>query len=132
MRPFCIVLLYGQCIIASASAFLPIDTHRNTISIRYQTSMQGWLIDVPNSFESDCVLPQISKQLLLSSDKIPNSKFDDDDFDNIIKQITADLPEDDFQVVESSNRRRLLTYHQILQSQFIIISTDTISSPATL
>ena len=30
--------------------------------------MQGWLIDVPNSFESDCVLPQISKQHLLSSD----------------------------------------------------------------
>ena len=64
--------------------------------------------------------------------KIPNSKFDDDDFDNIIKQITADLPEDDFQVVESSSRRRLLTYHQILQSQFVIISSDTVSSPATL
>ena len=378
MRPLCIVLLYCQCIITPASSFLPIDTHRNTISIRYQTSMQGWLIDVPNSFESDCVLPQISKQHLLSSDasnfftckqltrliydtdyfvpdvipqssecldflltlsttsyvesqtvcgdpyldnallwmkpelfvhhysdtisnllgnntstrldvrilfikrldlnfavhiktfnidiripsnletvkqayviaenycisiglkniphgllyqysfhntmtscnvrcgkgylrypwsatslpsntsddinsvscqpiqtpltaitgkmslvvssqyalsyalgddffnelnglqktieyeftennasaimaiKIPNSKFDDDDFDNLIKQITADLPEDDFQVVESSSRRRLLTYHQILQSQFVIISSDTVSSPATL
>ena len=53
--------------------------------------------------------------------KIPNSKFDDDDFDNIIKQITADLPEDDFQVVESSSRRRLLTYHQILQLSLIHI-----------
>ena len=64
--------------------------------------------------------------------KIPNSKFDDDDFDNIIKEITADLPEDDFQVVESSSRRRLLTYHQILQPQFVIILSDTLSSPATL
>ena len=68
MRPLCIVLLYGLCISTLASSFLPIDTHRNTISIRYQTNMQGWLIDVPNSFESDCVLPQISKQQLLSSD----------------------------------------------------------------
>ena len=378
MRPLCIVLLYGLCISTLASSFLPIDTHRNTISIRYQTNMQGWLIDVPNSFESDCVLPQISKQQLLSSDasnfftckqltrqiydtdyfipdviphssecldflltlsttsyvesqtvcgdpyldnallwmkpelfvhhysdtisnllgnktstrldirilfikrldlnfavhiktfnidiripsnletvkqayviaenycisiglrniphgllyqysfhntltscnvrcgkgylrypwsatsspsnasdntnsvscqpiqtpltaitgkmslivssqyalsytlgddffnelnglqktieyeftennasaimaiKIPHSKFDDDDFDNIIQEITADLPEDNFQVVESKNGRRLLTYHQILQSQFVIISTDTVSSPATL